>query len=209
MEDAMSTPGDLLASLEQEVVYHEHPFEWFSWRRVFSSVDVGRALRAEMPAAGFDEVRREEGDKQYRMSLRRLTPSGRAPGLPPLWRRLRDELTSPSYRETLSTIVRKDLSTCEQEVVVWRYGPGCHLSAHPDEPTKVFTHILYLNEGWKRSWGGALRLLGPAGGSHVEVEPALDRAVGILRTEESWHEVVPVTCRSAPDRMSVQVVFLA
>src|SRR5205814_3341225 len=177
-------------------------------RHVFSAPGVGRALRAELPA-GFDEVRRDEGEKRYRMARRRLWPDGRAADLSPLWRRLVDEVTGPAYREYLSVTVGRDFTAHPQEVVAWRYGPGCHLSPHTDEPTKVFTHILYLNDGWQRAWGGTLRLLGPGGVRAVEVEPALDRAVGLLRSEVSWHEVAPVTAPAAPDRLSVQVVFHA
>lgn len=202
----MTSTGAALLRLEPGAVHHRQPFDWFSWPRVFSAPAVGRALRAQLPA-GFDEVRRDEGDKRYRMARRRLWPDGGATGLPPLWRRLVDEVTGPAYRRYLSVIVGRDLTANPEEVVAWRYGPGCHLSPHTDEPTKVFTQILYLNDGWRRGWGGTLRLLGPGGRPAVEVEPTLDRAVGLLRSDVSWHEVAPVTDPAAPDRLSVQVVF--
>ena len=48
--------------------------------------------------------------------------------------------------------------------------------------------LLYLNPGWKPSWGGALRIF-REGGEHVDVPPEAGTLV-LMRSDAVEHEVL-------------------
>lgn len=94
-------------------------------------------------------------------------------------------------------------------------GPRGRLDVHVD-----FNHIedrglyrrlnllLYLNEGWQRSWGGAVELWDERVRTmHHSFPPELNRCVIFETSERSFHGVEPVTCPPDMRRMSFAVYY--
>ncbi|GGX05456.1 2OG-Fe(II) oxygenase [Pigmentiphaga litoralis] len=81
------------------------------------------------------------------------------------------------------------------------YAPGAgyvrHLDRFRDSDARVVSAVLYLNEAWTATDGGALRLH-PPGGLPVEVQPDAGRLV-LFMSAEMPHEVLP----STRDRLSL------
>lgn len=89
------------------------------------------------------------------------------------------------------------LGLFELEAHVAMYPPGAfyvrHLDRFRDDPRRVVTVILYLNERWSADDGGALRMYLPTEGGPDGVHEVLPEA-GTLVTflsGEIWHEVLP------------------
>lgn len=85
-------------------------------------------------------------------------------------------------------------------------GSGARYVAHYDNPNsngRKVTTILYLNEGWKESDGGVLRV--QANGKSADVAPLFDRLLVFWSDKRCPHEVLPAT---GPDRFAVTIWFL-
>ena len=189
----------------------EEPYRWALVQGLFSERDR-EELSAHFPTQGFTRTRRDQGtDKRYEMAARPLHRSGGAGSpredLAPVWRRLLDELCSPAYRQALSALTGVGLEGHLMEIGCFRYGPGCYISAHPDKPQKSVGHVLYFNRTWKPEWGGAFRVLGSDDESAVaaEIWPYAGDSVVLVRSDDSWHCVTPVT--GPAERMAVHVDF--
>jgi len=66
-----------------------------------------------------------------------------------------------------------------------------HLDQHKDTQARQITVILYLNDDWKDSDGGQLRLYKDAECKEwIDVEPQMGRLIVFL-SERFWHEVLP------------------
>jgi SM-20-related protein len=81
------------------------------------------------------------------------------------------------------------------------YAPGAgyvrHLDRFRDSDARVVSAVLYLNQAWTATDGGALRLH-PPGGVPIEIQPDAGRLVLFLSAEMP-HEVLP----STRDRLSL------
>jgi SM-20-related protein len=81
------------------------------------------------------------------------------------------------------------------------YTPGAgyvrHLDRFRDSDARVVSAVLYLNDAWTATDGGALRLH-PPGGLPIEVQPDAGRLV-LFMSAEMPHEVLP----SRRDRLSL------
>jgi Rps23 Pro-64 3,4-dihydroxylase Tpa1-like proline 4-hydroxylase len=123
------------------------------------------------------------------------------------WLQLARELQESSYRDALALATGVDLSAARLGAAFWRYPRAGFLGPHVDEPYKLVSHVIYFSDDWSPSWGGELRILDDAGALHSFVTPSLGNSVVVVRSQNSWHEVAPVSSDSASVRKSLQVVF--
>jgi Rps23 Pro-64 3,4-dihydroxylase Tpa1-like proline 4-hydroxylase len=125
------------------------------------------------------------------------------------WRRLAEDLLSPSYRDALSQFTGVDLSTLPLEANAFHYGRSAWLGPHVDLADKIVTHVLYFNDSWSESDGGCLTILGSGDMAHVvkTIPPVIGNSSVLVRSTNSWHAVTRVvdTCRIS--RRSVAVTF--
>lgn len=186
-----------------------HPFTWGFSREVFSSKIVAARIRRSFPMAGFEVYEYSNGNESLRLERLILDRTQLQSGLlHPLWGDFKAELTSPAYLDGLSEQLGRDLTACRVEVSLRRYNHRSWLAPHCDLPTKLATQLFYLNTSWRHEWGGCLRILRSfdPGDFVEEILPLLGSSVVLLRAEDSWHCVTPVT-PSAPARLSVQASF--
>lgn len=80
------------------------------------------------------------------------------------------------------------------------YAPGTFYAKHRDrfrgDDARVLSSVLYLNDGWQESDGGALRLYLPH--RHLDIYPSADKLVVFLSADFE-HEVLAAT----RDRLSI------
>jgi len=84
------------------------------------------------------------------------------------------------------------------------YKPGTRYAKHRDrfrdDDARVLSSVLYLNDGWRESEGGALRLYLPQ--RHLDVYPSAGKLVLFLSADFE-HEVLP----AMRDRLSIASWF--
>ncbi|WP_437658917.1 2OG-Fe(II) oxygenase [Sorangium sp. So ce1182] len=190
------------------------PFSWCSIDGLMSS-EALRDLSSTFPTSGFREMARDTGsNKTYRFAKRPLLPLGadRPHGeeeLSDAWRELIQELRSPEYRRAIEAVSGRRLDPALMEININRSGPGSFVSAHLDHPQKDVVHLLYFNEVWSPDWGGCLRILREANVDAVaaEIPPLLGRSVLMVRSDQAWHGVLPVTAAAPAPRLSLEVEF--
>jgi len=118
-------------------------------------------------------------------------------------------LTSAAYREAVMKASGIDLRDSPMEAALWRSDAGTVFAMHDDNPLKLLTHVIYLNSGWTKRDGGTLQILASKDEEDVvfELVPRLGLSVLIGRSDDSWHNISPVS-RTAPDsRNTITVHF--
>ncbi len=188
------------------------PFRWAVVRDVLASPDTMAELCRTFPTSGFRTWQRGGGPKRYLLASRPMLPIGADPAelaadLGPGWRAFAGAVASREYREALSSLTRLDLRGLPIETTFWRYEPSYFLGPHADEALKVVSQIFYFNERWQAEWGGCLRILRSSDEDDVSAEllPTVSASPVIVRSDDSWHAVAPVT-KGQATRRSVQVV---
>ena len=90
-----------------------------------------------------------------------------------------------------------------------RYNLGHAHFPHTDEPNKVLTHLLFFNQQWSVDWGGCLRILRNSRPESVfqDILPLDRTSVVIIRSDNSWHMVTPLTCPESECRLALRVAF--
>jgi hypothetical protein len=126
-----------------------------------------------------------------------------------IWQQLIEELWTDSYRAALAEMSGVKLRNCVMDIGFRRYQPGQLHHPHTDEPNKVLTHLLFFNQKWPVHWGGCLRILK---NSHPEsafqdILPLSDSSVVIVRSDNSWHTVTPLTSPASEYRLALRVAF--
>jgi hypoxia-inducible factor (prolyl hydroxylase) len=117
----------------------------------------------------------------------------RVPGLATLLRQA-DELVTTMARGPVPALRR--VGSRSNPMLACYPGGGAHYVRHIDNPggdgdnRRLLTLLVYLNPGWVPADGGMLRIHRPDG-SHVDVEPLLDRAVCFWSDARVPHEVLP------------------
>jgi Rps23 Pro-64 3,4-dihydroxylase Tpa1-like proline 4-hydroxylase len=131
-------------------------------------------------------------------------------GLSDGWPELVDQVISPTYRRVLGDLLTIDLVGTSIEARLCRYSHGCWMAPHTDNLDKVATQIIYFNPEWRYDWGGCLRLLrsNRSGDVASEILPLLGTSVILVRSDQSWHEVAPVSGGIRATRLSLLVHFL-
>ncbi|MFE4856700.1 2OG-Fe(II) oxygenase [Streptomyces sp. NPDC056670] len=175
------------------------------------------SLVREFPTEGFHYDVREDGGpdrKRYRTYNYQLVRFGvpdeeNVNRLPPAWRLLLADLTSAAYRAAVSAGTGVDLTGTVLDIRMVRYAENCWIEPHVDRPDKVVTHLFYLNDTWRPEWSGALRVLRSADMDDwsKEVFPLAGHSVLMVRTDDAWHAVPPVTGSGTHDRKTLLVHF--
>lgn len=185
------------------------PFHWLATEpgELFD-VATARSLADTFPVDGFvrrDTTGRPTG-KTYRNCSRRLVEPGSAPAedLPPQWRALLADLTGEAYRADVARLLgQRPAGAVEIRLV--RHEPGDWLGPHTDREEKLFSHIVYFNDGWRAEFGGCLEILDSDDPAAVagRVVPALGASALLAQAPHSWHQVSEVDAATARGRMSL------
>lgn len=126
-----------------------------------------------------------------------------------IWQQLIEELWTDSYREALTEMSGVELKNCPMDIGFRRYKSGHKHHPHTDEPNKVLTHLLFFNQQWSVDWGGCLRILKDSQpeSSFQDILPLNNSSVVIVRSNNSWHTVTPLTSPISESRLSLRVAF--
>lgn len=180
----------------------------------FLDPGVAARLAEEFPApgsSGWIQYKHYNENKQGKSNRREF---------PPLLGATVDELNSPDFVAWLSRLIGQPglLSDSDLE------GGGLHqsetggfLNVHADFTMHHHRQrwrrrcnlILYLNDGWREEWGGALELWDRRmTNCVVKVPPLLNRAVIFTTTEDSYHGFPePLRCPPQVTRKSLALYY--
>lgn len=188
------------------------PFHWAHVREMLKAEDAAR-LGGAFPNVDFESFSGYDGEKNFELLGRPLVVLGTdriIPDIEPsdLWDELVNDLLSDRYRDSIANLSGCHLDDSKLEVNLWRWPAGYWIGPHTDLSDKYCTQIIYLNDHWDPSWGGQLKmLLSPdMDDAFASVTPSLGDSALVVRSESSWHAVAPVAA-SAPDRLTIQVIF--
>jgi len=189
------------------------PYEWTAIDKLFVPADA-KALAASYPCDKFKSVKGYDGEKSYEYEARALIHLGTASvafleGLSESWRRLASDLLSPSYRDAMSRLTGRDLSTAPMEAYVCHFGADAWLGPHLDLKDKVLTHVFYFNKEWDDADGGCLKILNSSkiDDEVATISPIVGNSSVIVRSDKSWHAVSKVVKNSPQSRRSMNVIF--
>lgn len=127
-----------------------------------------------------------------------------------IWQGLVKELHSSAYRASIAKLTRLNLEQQMIRVSLGRLDPIVN-GSHSDSEGITLTHLLYFGrEDWKTEWGGCLQILlnEQLKSLFQEIPPRNGTSAIIVRSENSWHNVSPISSPEASrDRLSVLVRF--
>lgn len=148
------------------------------------------------------EVRRDYPDitKTGYLPLSKLVVEGR-------FGELIHDLQSPALARILSEKLGLDLVDKPRMITVRRLSKEGDGRIHNDSKSKICTMLIYLNESWDPTEGGAIRALN--GDKDMddyaeEVTPVAGNVFAFARSETSWHGHPPY----AGERYVIQTTFL-
>ena len=126
-----------------------------------------------------------------------------------VWQQLIEGLWTDSYRAAIAEMSGLELNNCVMDIGFRRYKLGQLHHPHTDEPNKVLTHLLFFNQEWSEDWGGCLRILKDSQpeSAFQDILPLSDSSVVIVRSNNSWHMVTPLTCPVSECRLALRVAF--
>ncbi|MEH1847338.1 MAG: 2OG-Fe(II) oxygenase [Nostoc sp.] len=168
----------------------------YLWRKMFiTNEDISLMLRF--------------GDSRWQQRIADGRFSSDLGHLSNVWRQLIEELWTDSYRTALAEMSGLELKGCAMGVGFRRYNIGHLHRPHTDEPNKVLTHLLFFNQQWSVDWGGCLRILKDSQpeSAFQDILPLSDSSVAIVRSDNSWHTVTPLTCPVSECRLALRVAF--
>jgi len=176
----------------------------------FLEPDFAKEVAAAYPT--YDEAR-ERGHEFRAINENKKAQITDAATFPEPVGRLHELLAAPSFLEDLEYITGIDNLLCDPQLRgggMHFTGPRGRLDVHIDfnydEPRKLHRRLnilLYLNEGWKDEWGGAVELWDEDVRTCMHsLKPVLNRCVVFATSEISFHGVEPVTCPEGTQRMS-------
>jgi hypothetical protein len=148
------------------------------------------------------EVRRDYPpiDKTGYLPLTQLRSTGK-------FAELIEDLQSEELAEVLSEKLGLDLVGKPRMITVRRLSKKGDGRIHNDSLSKICTVLVYLNDSWDKSEGGAIRALNGEGSMDdyaEEVEPLAGNVFAFARSEASWHGHPPF----AGERYVIQTTFL-
>lgn len=118
-----------------------------------------------------------------------------------------DDLKSAELADILSDKLALELRDKPRMITVRRHSKVGDGRIHNDSKSKICTMLIYLNESWNSSEGGAIRVLHNERDMDPyveEVEPLAGNVFAFARAENSWHGHPPF----AGERFVVQTTFL-
>lgn len=195
-----------VGALRRAEIVHE-PFTWGSVARSFLGTDVARHLADTFPDDGFEwhaqrqlllalGKGRSTDARKHAVRTRALIARGNEElvereSLPEIWQAVGEDLFCDEYRQAISECTGRDVRWCPMQTHFWRYEPGSWFEPHVDKSHKIVTHLIYLNDGWDRDWGGCLRILNSSDINDVacELTPDAGRGAILVQSKRSWHAV--------------------
>lgn len=190
-----------------------NPYEWGFIDDLFSSSDKEK-LSAQYPMDHFKSVIGYDGDKTYEYECRNLIGMGKVSAsfeqnLGDSWLNLSRDLLAPDYRNALSILYKRDLSTVPMEVNVFHYRHGASIVPHVNTPDYILSHILFFNEDWDDSHGGCLSILNSNNRDDVftRVLPIAGHSVLIIRSNQSWYGIEPIKAGAKQSYRLVTITF--
>ncbi|MFC7304493.1 2OG-Fe(II) oxygenase [Streptomyces monticola] len=150
-------------------------------------------------------------DKTYAVNAFTLHHHGRtapeADRLDDSWRRLTGELAAPDYGRRICKLLGLPDADITVELRLTEYVRGGWMSRHTDRPDKAFSQNIYLCPGWRPQWGGGLGLYAePRQALPVRTfTPGGGNSLAFARSDDSWHEVFPVTAQARAPRRALLV----
>jgi SM-20-related protein len=185
---------------------YTRPFDWALIPSLFTR-KFATTLAVTFPESGFRLT--GDGSASRRFFYQGLISGGTlqpsVQNMHAAWRALAHMLASKDYAKALGDLVGIDVQGLTADAALCVYSPRCWLRPHTDRDIRILTQVIYLNEEWSAEWGGCLRLLrserlnDPA----VEILPVLNKSVVFLRSDRSWHAVMPVKQQSGRQRRSL------
>lgn len=179
----------------------DDPYRWGTVAESFDAPETALAVAREFPLAHLRLRTARAGagaEKDYRMLSAPLVDQGRVlpltRRLTPAWRGLVDELRTPGFTSAVSRAAGVELAGATLEIRASCYTEGCFLGPHTDRSDKLVSLILYLSPHWSAADGGELSILcsSDPDDENARVEPRLGTAAVLVRSDRSWHQVLPV-----------------
>jgi Rps23 Pro-64 3,4-dihydroxylase Tpa1-like proline 4-hydroxylase len=175
---------------------HTMPFTWSRVENVFASESLAKRLSCSFPGS-CQSYERIGGSKNLRFrgllldSNLRQSPQS----VDPIWFSLIDMLDCEEFRQVVSDHAGIDLAAADIDGGLWLYDKDAFFGPHTDRPTRLATLLFYLSPDWRAEWGGRLLILNSADPADVAaaITPSFNSCVMIVRSENSWHAVEPVT----------------
>ncbi|MBC6403301.1 MAG: 2OG-Fe(II) oxygenase [Hyphomonadaceae bacterium] len=118
-----------------------------------------------------------------------------------------DGLQSAELADILSDKLGLEIRDKPRMITVRKLSKLSDGRIHNDSPSKVCTFLVYLNDGWDKSKGGAIRALNGEKDMNDfadEVDPLAGNVFGFTRSGTSWHGHPPFE----GERYVVQTTFL-
>jgi len=141
-----------------------------------------------------------------------------AAAFPESVKKLNELLSAPSFTEDLEYITGINNLLCDPQLKgggMHVTGPRGRLDVHVDfnyvEARKLHRRLnilVYLNEGWKDEWGGAVELWDKKVRTNAySFKPVLNRCVVFATSDISFHGVESVTCPEGTQRISFAAYY--
>jgi len=118
-----------------------------------------------------------------------------------------EDLQSPELADILSDKLGLELRDKPRMITVRKLSKKSDGSVHNDSLSKICTFLIYLNDDWDASEGGAIRALNgdqDMDDFAAELMPVAGNVFGFARSETSWHGHPPFEGK----RYVVQTTFL-
>ncbi|GAA6619167.1 2OG-Fe(II) oxygenase [Scytonema sp. NUACC26] len=212
----------------EEAVVQEVPFQWILFENLIPEAQRWN-LANNYPQDSFYQVDHSEASLYLRPNIvrqeeiaklnnrsdywRKLIKDGHLTHeiekLDQVWQRLIEEIWNPAYRIAMEKQTGLNLKNHTLTISFRRYNSGNTFAPHTDHPSKSLTHLLFFNSQWSMNWGGYFRILKGNQPDFVfqEIPPLINYSVAIIRSDNSWHMVTPVSADATQPRLTLQIAF--
>ncbi|SRR5579883_34453 len=189
----------------QTGIIQEIPYRWL-WFNNLIPDEEKLALINTYPQERFRE---EKGNYFWRAITSRGEVTPETQDFSSVWHRLIEDLWTPAYRCTLEKLTGLDLKDHFMTIGFAKHMPGFQGEPHTDKPYKSLTHLFYFNKEWLPQWGGCLRILrdNQVESTFQDIPPLLGNSVVLVRSDQSWHTVTPISPDVAQPRLTLQIAF--
>lgn len=200
---------DISDSFRNKVEYLT-PYRWYKLNKCFCSSHA-LALSKNFPFTNYSKsVGR---DCRYSLYERTIIDGNKATNTEDLcsnWNSLVQYLLSREYKRSVELALGIDIGVGLLNVRLYRYVSGDWMNPHTDPPDRLTTHLIYLNQDWKKRFGGELAILNWASTDSIEhvVEPIFNTGVLFCPSHESYHAVLPMNTKNGYERLAIIAQFV-
>jgi hypothetical protein len=211
-------PRTLIRPLDREALRRQfqqaEPFPFMAINELFEP-EFAREVAASYPT--YTQAR-GRGREFSAVNENRKVQITDAALFPESVKKLNEALSSRSFIEDLEYITGIDNLLYDEELQgggMHLTGPRGRLDVHIDfnyvdlrKLHRRLNILVYLNEGWKDEWGGAVEFWDEkVRNCAYSVKPLLNRCVVFATSEISYHGVEPVTCPEGTQRISFAAYY--